>query len=71
MAVSSRLAPEAPSVHRMKFGSTNLNGALTSISERVHLDEIAVNLERRGRAERLDVARARRLIACRSLMAPI
>jgi hypothetical protein len=32
----------------MKFGSENLNGAGTRVSEKVHLDEIAVSLERRG-----------------------
>jgi len=35
-------------VHGMKFGSENLNGAATLVSEKVHLDEIAVSLERRG-----------------------
>jgi hypothetical protein len=32
----------------MKFGYENLNGAGTLVSETVHLDEIAVSLERRG-----------------------
>jgi hypothetical protein len=44
MAISSNLAPEAPSFHAAKFGSENLNGAGTIVSEKVHLDEIAVSL---------------------------
>jgi hypothetical protein len=52
----------------MKFGSENLNGAGTSVSEKVHLDEIAVSLERRSGL--MSPARAG-LIACRSPMAPI
>jgi hypothetical protein len=72
MAVSSSLAPEAPSVHGMKSGSENLNGAGTFVSEKVHLDEIAVSLERgrQGRSGLMSLARAG-LIACRSSMAPI
>jgi hypothetical protein len=56
----------------MKFGSENLNGAGTRASEKVHLDEIAVSLERRslGRSGLMSLAAAA-LIACRSPMAPI
>jgi hypothetical protein len=56
----------------MKFGSENLNGAGTFVSETVHLDEIAVSLERgrQGRSGLMSLARAG-LIACRSPMAPI
>jgi hypothetical protein len=52
----------------MKFGSENLNGAGTFVSETVHLDEIAVSLERRSGLMSLAGAG---LIACRSSMAPI
>jgi hypothetical protein len=56
----------------MKFGSENLNGAGTFVSEKVHLDEIAVSLERgrQGRSGLMSLAAAG-LIACRSPMAPI
>jgi hypothetical protein len=56
----------------MKFGSENLNGAGTFVSEKVHLDEIAVSLERRGQGRDglMSLARAG-LVACRSPMAPI
>jgi hypothetical protein len=72
MAVSSSLALKAPSVHGMKFDSENLNGAGTFVSEKVHLDEIAVSLEchGQGRSGLMSLARAG-LIACRSPMAPI
>jgi hypothetical protein len=72
MAISSNLAPEAPSFHATKFGSENLNGAGTIVSEKVHLDEIAVSPEfaRQGRSGLMSLARAG-LIACRSPMAPI
>jgi hypothetical protein len=86
MTVSSSLALQAPSVkfrpdldswdqsapgvHGMKFGSENLNGAGTPVSEMVHLDEIAVSLERSGWSGLMSLARAG-LIACRSPMAPI
>jgi hypothetical protein len=43
MAVSSSLALEARSIHGMKSGPENLNGAGTIVSEKVHLDEIAVS----------------------------
>jgi hypothetical protein len=72
MAVSSSLALRAPSVSRDEFGSENLNGARTFVSEKVHLDDIAVSLER-GRPARsglMSLARAG-LIACRSSVAPI
>jgi hypothetical protein len=72
MAVSSSLALEAPSVSRHEFGPENLNGAGTFVSEKVHLDEIAVSLERggQGRSGLMSLAGAG-LIACRSPMAPI
>jgi hypothetical protein len=72
MAISSNLAPEAPSVHGMKFGSENLNGAGTFVSDKVHLDEIAVSLggHCQGRSGLMSLAKAG-LIACRSPMAPI
>jgi len=72
MAVSSSLALEAPSVHGMKSGPANLNGAGTFVSEKVHLDEIAVSLtcRRQGRSGLMSLAAAA-LIACRSRMAPI
>jgi hypothetical protein len=88
MAVSSNLALEAPSVkfsprsrlvgpiasgvHGTKFGSEDLNGAGTSVSEKVHLDEIAVSLDshRQGRSGLMSLAAAG-LVACRSRMAPI
>jgi hypothetical protein len=56
----------------MKFGSENLNGAGTSVSEKVHLDEIAVSLRRhrQGGSGLMSLAAAG-LIACRSRMAPI
>jgi hypothetical protein len=56
----------------MKSGSENLNGAGTFVSEKVHLDEIAVSLERgrQGRSGLMSLAGAG-LIACRSPMAPI
>jgi hypothetical protein len=60
MAVSSNLALEAPSVQGMEFDSENLNGAGTFVSEKVHLDEIAVSLTAIIRVERLDVARGSR-----------
>jgi hypothetical protein len=66
------LALEAPFGSRDEFGSENLNGARTFVSEKVHLDEIAVSLKR-GRPARsglMSLARAG-LIACRSPMAPI
>jgi hypothetical protein len=72
MAVSSNLALEARSIHAMKSGSENLNGAGTTVSDKVHLDEIAVSLKRqhRGGAARCR-SPATALIACRSRMAPI
>jgi hypothetical protein len=69
----------SPQVWRVKrhrftdeFGTENLNGAGTFVSEKVHLDEIAVSLERgrQGRSGLMSLARAG-LIACRSPMAPI
>jgi hypothetical protein len=56
----------------MKSGSENLNGAGTRVSEKVHLDEIAVSRERgrQGRSGRMSLAAAG-LIACRSRIAPI
>jgi hypothetical protein len=68
MAVSSNLALEALSIHGMKSGSENLNGAGTIVSEKVHLDEIAVSSE--SRSGLMSLA-ATAVIACRSPMAPI
>jgi hypothetical protein len=70
MAVSSNLAQDAPSIHGTKCGPENLNGAGTFVSEKVHLDEIAVSLKRRHRGGLMSLA-ASGLIACRSAMAPI
>jgi len=60
MAVSSNLAPEAPSVHGMKFDSENLNGARTFVSEKVHLYEIPVSVQRgrQGRSGLMSLAAA-------------
>jgi hypothetical protein len=55
----------------MKSGYENLNGAGTFVSDKVHLDEIAVRLDSLVGPQRLDVARESGLIACRSPMAPI
>jgi hypothetical protein len=56
----------------MQFGSENLNGAGTFVSEKVHLDEIAISLgsHRQGRSGLMSLVAAGR-IACRSRMAPI
>jgi hypothetical protein len=56
----------------MKSASEKLNGALPFVSEKVHLDEIAVSLKRgrQGRSGLMSLADAG-LIACRSPMAPI
>jgi hypothetical protein len=85
MAVSSSLALQAPSVKfspgldcgeqspgsRMKFAFEELNGALTFVSEKVHLDEIAVMMKHSHQRSGLMPLAGAGLIACRSLMAPI
>jgi hypothetical protein len=56
----------------MKFGSENLNGAGTVVSERVQLDEIAVSSDRHARRRSgLMSLIAAGLIACPSRIAPI